>query len=322
HVIIACLFTGMNAAPLIISVEKGYFKDQNLDVETVATNGGSDGIVQVGSGQIDAFLGTVSAATFAAVDRGVSLKLVASSSRYALKGEPLSMTAVVRKPAYDSGQIKSFKDLKGKTVSFNSPGSGTEYLFQKGLEKNGLSLSDMNVTYVGTPPDTLTALKNGSIDVTPLPSPLDKQAIQQGLGVQLGADEDSDPNPGQQFIFMICSPKFLAERRDVAIRFLAGYEKGLRDVANGGSHEANNVQILAKAFKYDPSYVLQSVNYFDTRMTVNASDIQDEEKLWIDRGSLKITKPVPAEQLVDNSLVEPVLQKLGPAPSAAASAKA
>jgi len=46
HVTIAGLFTGMNAAPLMISVEKDYFKEQGLDVETVPTAGGSEGIVQ------------------------------------------------------------------------------------------------------------------------------------------------------------------------------------------------------------------------------------------------------------------------------------
>src|SRR5713226_3924875 len=60
HVTIAGLFTGMNAAPLMISVEKDYFKEQGLDVETVPTAGGSEGIVQLGAGQSDAFLGTVS----------------------------------------------------------------------------------------------------------------------------------------------------------------------------------------------------------------------------------------------------------------------
>jgi len=313
HVTIAGLFTGMNAAPLMISVEKDYFKEQGLDVETVPTAGGSEGIVQLGAGQIDAFLGTVSSATFAAVDRGVPIKIVAASSRYALKGEPLSLTTLVRKQAFDSGQIKGFQDLKGKTAAFNSAGSGTEYLFQKRLEKYGMSLADLRVVYVGTPPDQLTAMKNGSVEVASFPSPLDKQGLQQGIGVQLGSEDDSNPNPGQQFIFVMYSPKFLADRRDAALRFLMGYEKGLRDVADGGAKREPNTQILAKAFKYEPSYIMQSVNYFDTRMTVNAGDLADEQRVWTQTGALKIGKPVDVNQMVDNSLVEPVLQKLGKA---------
>ncbi len=303
----------MNAAPLMISVEKDYFKEQGLDVETVPTAGGSEGIVQLGAGQIDAFLGTVSSATFAAVDRGVPIKIVAASSRYALKGEPLSLTTLVRKQAFDSGQIKGFQDLKGKTAAFNSAGSGTEYLFQKRLEKYGMSLADLRVVYVGTPPDQLTAMKNGSVEVASFPSPLDKQGLQQGIGVQLGSEDDSNPNPGQQFIFVMYSPKFLADRHDAALRFLMGYEKGLRDVADGGAKREPNTQILAKAFKYEPSYIMQSVNYFDTRMTVNAGDLADEQRVWTQTGALKIGKPVDVNQMVDNSLVEPVLQKLGKA---------
>jgi hypothetical protein len=108
----------------------------------------------------------------------------------------------------------------------------------------------------------------------------------------------------------------IQERRDVAVRFLVGFEKAVRDVADGGARNEPNMSILARVFKYQPSYIQQAINYFDTRMTVNPADLDDEQRVWLANGALKISKPVDVNQLVDNSLIEPALAKLPPLPSA------
>lgn len=85
--------------------------------------------------------------------------------------------------------IKSVKDLKGKRVALNK-GSNVHYLLLKQLQKNGLSLKDINVVYL-PPSDARAAFEKGAVDAWVIWDPFFAAAQQQlqarvladGLGV-------------------------------------------------------------------------------------------------------------------------------------------
>jgi TRAP transporter TAXI family solute receptor len=62
----------------------------------------------------------------------------------------------------DSG-IASVADLRGKSVSTGSPGSGTEVIATRLLEANGLGVADISQKKASLP-ETVDAMKDGSVD--------------------------------------------------------------------------------------------------------------------------------------------------------------
>ena len=70
---------------------------------------------------------------------------------------------LVRKALWDSGQVRSFSDLRGRPVAINGPAGGGEYTLGTVLRKNNMGFDDVNVVYMPFP-DMVTALGGGSID--------------------------------------------------------------------------------------------------------------------------------------------------------------
>ena len=81
-----------------------------------APNGTTD---SVATGKMDVANNAVTAFMVNAVSDGVNMKWVAGQAGYTPKHGTLGL--VVRKELYDSGEVRSMKDLKGKTIGvFNS----------------------------------------------------------------------------------------------------------------------------------------------------------------------------------------------------------
>lgn len=74
----------MSFAPLYVAMEKGYFREQGIQVELDRVKAGVEAMAFLASGQID--LGTVgmSAGAFNAFDRQMDLKIVATAAEQPL----------------------------------------------------------------------------------------------------------------------------------------------------------------------------------------------------------------------------------------------
>ena len=104
-------------APLYVGIEKGYFKQENLDITLAPLAGGTDVITQTATGNFDVGLGGLGVATFNALQKKIGITVVAPLHSEA---PPVTTPLVVSKKAYDSGQYHSVADLKGKKVAINA----------------------------------------------------------------------------------------------------------------------------------------------------------------------------------------------------------
>ena len=123
--------TGLGA--VLEAEQNGYFDEENLDVEFVQFTNGASELAAMASGDIDlGYLG-VGAHVFAPQGRCVILSMDSTD---------LSAEVLVRA---DSG-IKTFEDLKGKTVLISGSGNVAQYTAEKVLELGGkvLTMSDSN----------------------------------------------------------------------------------------------------------------------------------------------------------------------------------
>src|ERR1700756_4201305 len=107
-------------APFYIAYDKGFFKDEGLDVDLIVLDSGAKVIAPLGTGELDVGSGALSVGFWNALTRGVKFRIVADRGH----AEPgyLYQTVFMRKDLIDSGQFKSLKDLKGMRMGFAAQG--------------------------------------------------------------------------------------------------------------------------------------------------------------------------------------------------------
>src|ERR1700728_4089964 len=89
--------------------DKGYFRDENIDVNFIVFTAGSQEIAPLGTGELEVGSGAASVGLYNAIARGVGLRIVADKGHT----EPGNgyQSLVVRKALIDSGKFKSLADL-------------------------------------------------------------------------------------------------------------------------------------------------------------------------------------------------------------------
>jgi NitT/TauT family transport system substrate-binding protein len=148
---------------LFIAQERGYFRQEGLDVTLTHIDAAAKMIPLLGTGDLDVGGGATTAGLYNAAERKIDVRVVASRARTAPGFGYQAL--VVRKDLVDGGKYKSYADLKGLKFAFASPGSTPLSSLNEVLKKGGLKPADMTVTYLSFAAQ-VAALQNGAIDGT------------------------------------------------------------------------------------------------------------------------------------------------------------
>jgi NitT/TauT family transport system substrate-binding protein len=143
---------GISFYPVYVAAEKGFFKEENLDVQIVVANDPSAAIQQLSTGNADVAVSTPGSMMIA-VERGAKLKSVYIT----YQNSPFRLTVP------EESSIKTLAALKGKTVGVPSLSVGSD-LARAMLEEVGLDKNSYKVLEVGRAATALLALKNGAVD--------------------------------------------------------------------------------------------------------------------------------------------------------------
>ena len=151
-------------APLYIAIEKGYFEEYGLKVETQIMQNAAAIAPSVLNGQLQ--IGTAAASPFiAALAKGLPLKAVANSSSNSTDGSDETALMVGK-----DSSVSRPKDLEGKTVAVNGLAALPHVAAMEVIRKDGGDPS--KVTFVAMPfPDMVGALRQGRIDAAALAEP-------------------------------------------------------------------------------------------------------------------------------------------------------
>jgi NitT/TauT family transport system substrate-binding protein len=223
-----------------------------------------------------------------------------------------SVPLLVRTDLYESGEVTTVADLRGRKVAVNLERSIAEYLLAEALAKVGLTVDD--VTLVALPfPDMPAALANGAIDAAILPHPLAAQAVGAKHATVLVAGDLIAEN--SQLAIISFGPRLLnPDEADVAVRFLAAYLRGIRDLAGDGWQQEENVAILSQYTNVPAPAIRGSVPpYFDPNGAINTESVSLSQAYFLQRGYLEYQSPLSVDQVVLTTLLEQALERLGPA---------
>lgn len=152
--------------------------------------------------------------------------------------------------------VKSFADLKGKTVYLPGQGSNPEFIFRYLVEKNGLVIGkDVMVDYTyGSPDELATAITSGLVSLAVLPEPKVTAIKSQNNAVRSALDFTAEWNKvsdGELVQGCIVVQKSFAEEHPAELaQFLKDYEASIQFVNNNIDEAATMIEaagIIPKA---------------------------------------------------------------------------
>lgn len=300
----------MSDAALLVAKDFGYMREVGIEVadermENVPLQN------SLAVGQIDVGGLGPTAALLNAFLRGVRLKIVAD--RATLVPGHGYVGLVVRKDLYDSGQVRSVADLRGRKVSPQPPLHATVswYLLEKLLLDAGLTTNDVQYEPLGFA-DQNAALLAGTIDAAWGAEPGPTQVVERGLAVRI-ATGDQAVSPFS--LGGLAYAEQFAAQTDVARRFMVAYVRGIRaylDAFTKNIGRARVVDVLTRTTALqDPAlYDRMPVPWIHPDGYFNTNAYDQVQDYFIRHGTL--SQPVDLDQLVDHSFVEYARQQLGP----------
>ncbi|HKY08051.1 MAG TPA: ABC transporter substrate-binding protein [Candidatus Binatia bacterium] len=276
-----------------IAQEKGFYKEENLNVLTIAatSSAGIQGLVG-GSFDFSQILGQTSAAI--------------------LHGAPLKNVMVFdTRPLFwffGGKRVRRLEDLKGgKLVGVSSLGANTDQMTREVLAMNGIDpRKDVVIQGTGTGAVRLAALLGGSLDAA-ITNPTESiVARKQGLNeLFFYGDYDLNIVSGGAAL----TDRMLKEKPAVVRRFLRAT---LRALLWFRSNEKESVARMAEGFKISRDDALGIYKATLKSYTVDGtiSRGQQEKIISFQRKQLKVEKEIAPEQVYDFTMLRTLNDEL------------
>ena len=293
-------------SPLYVALEKGYFKEQNLEIEFVRFGSALDMIAPLSAKQLDVGSGGIGAALFNAFSQGIPIKLVAETVR--TPADWKSNAWFVRSDLKD--RVKAPSDLKGLTVSLAATCTVIDTELSVLLDKGGLKRSDVSVKTVPYA-DNAAAFASKSIDFTYGFEPYATTFQSTGVAFLWLTGGSVIPNHVQSGI--LYGPS-MTEKQDVAQRWMVAYLKGVRESYKYYNNLPLPDDITNIVVKYgvqkDPARVRTTpLSPRNLDGAVDKGSVQTDLNFFKANNCIQGSPTV--EQVVDNSYAEFAVSKLG-----------
>jgi NitT/TauT family transport system substrate-binding protein len=286
----------------IIAQEKGYFADENLDVQLVQFTAAPPEVAAMASGDIDiGFLG-VGGHVLAA--KGQCKIIVMDST-------DISNVIIATKKS----KITNLKGLQGKTIAVPKGTTG-DMVFGLACKKAHLDVSKINVVNMDVA-GIVAAFVADKIDAAaiwdPLYTEIKRAKGEENVTLLLHSKEFV---PKAVFPASWCAtPKFLAKNREATERFMKAW---IRANEYRYNHMDECVRLTAKYLQQDEritAVLVDGTNFLNTENLKKMFNdgtaykwYEIEEKIFID--NKKLDQFVPARKFVDPQYFKTALKKL------------
>lgn len=210
-------------AGIFIALDKGYFKEQGLELSIERFGVGADQMALLGAGRLDIASGAPSPTLFNAISRGLPVAVVADKGSLR-KGFGFNVF-VVRKALVDGGQFKGLSDLRGRVLGSASPVSIVNFQSHLILKKGGLTTKDVTIEYVDFA-DQPAAMANGKIDAAVMVEPFATATESRGIGkIVMPLDQIL---PDFQTAVIFYNTQWARTHSEDAQRWMVAYLRALR----------------------------------------------------------------------------------------------
>ncbi len=233
----------------------GFMKDEKLAVDEVNTPTANQGAQLLVTSSVDILSANMEVA-MSAIEQGADLAFIG--------GELARATfALTVRP-----DIKTFADLKGKTLGVTQLTEASTTMLKLLLRKNGVPDGSYDLVTVGGTPSRLAALKSGAISATMLSQPADFTAQSVGMKVFAYAYEAFDG----PVISFAANKTWAAKNGDTVVRFLRATAKASRWLFDPANRD-RAVEILERHTKATKSNAEKNYDLFYGPRAMMAKDL-------------------------------------------------
>src|SRR5699024_5757322 len=278
-----------SSAPLFIAIEKGFFEEENINLNVEWFDAAQPIAVATTGGSVDVGATGITASLYNMVAGGEELLIVADKGR---EQAGYSSTALM---VPEDSSIENVEDLKGKEIGITQTGSTFHYMAGRILEEHGLSTDDVELVPLNSIPGLMETLESEQVDAVLLNEPNISLVEEEGYGKQIAQVGD---NIDYQTSGIFFSKKF-ADDEEVAKRFLKAYAKATQyyydavlekegDEIVPGENFDEVVAIIADYTDQEPEIIEKGLPYMDRDGVLLDGDIQTQIDWYMKEGLLEV----------------------------------
>ena len=189
--------------------QKGFLEKYGLDANFITVSDGTKVISAVLNGEVDFVRSAGISPVLTFIEKGGDLRVISGA------GLLISQAIYSGKP-----EIKTLKDLEGKTVGTGAPGALLHSMTVALMRKRGVDDSKVNFVNVGSSADVLRAVVAGTVDAGPTQN--DIHSEQAKFGVHSIAEFWKEL-PEYPYNAGFTATRAIKDKRELIVRALAAY---------------------------------------------------------------------------------------------------
>jgi len=231
--------------PVFIAKEKGFFKEEGINLEFVGEMyAGPEMIQAISSGSAD--MGSTA----------ITSLINARANGFKVTGITDVQTSYNEEPIHkwitlEENDIKTAKDISGKKIAINSLGASFHYTTLEYLRLNNIPEEDVEFIIIPHP-NMEQALFNGQVDIAGMVKPFSNHALLSDIkNSEILFDTTDVFSSGMQVVTGVVSDKFAQENPQAVTNFIKGYNKAINFIYQN-PNEAKEIfeEVLGVEAKY------------------------------------------------------------------------
>jgi len=286
----------LSPAPFYIAQERGYFRDEGLDVTFRFFEAAQPIAAAAVSGDTDVGVTALTGGFFNLAEKG-TLKVI-GGGLHEEKGYEGAAILVSNK-AFDGG-LTSLDKLAGHSFAITQYGSSFHYMVGRIAEARGFDMKSVTLRPVQQISNMVAAVATNQVDATIAVASMARPLVEAKQAHIIAWAGDVVP---YQLTAVFTTPAMIAGKPDVLKHFAAAYQRGVADYReaflrlDAAGHpivDAKTDAVIPLLTKYvftgDPDArrkILDGVGYYDAGGALDVNDVLDQVRWFRQQGLVK-----------------------------------
>jgi NitT/TauT family transport system substrate-binding protein len=286
----------LTPAPFYMARERGYFRDEGLEVIFRFFEAAQPIAAAAVSNDIDVGVTALTGGFFNLAEKGI-LKVIGGGLHEQKGYEGLALLASNK--AYDAG-LNSPEKLAGHSFAITQYGSSFDYMIGRIADARGFDLKTVQLRVVQQVPNMIAAVSSGQVDATVAIASQAKPLEVSGQAHIIGWIGDVVP---YQVTCLFTTERMIQQNAPVLRRFAKAYQRGVadyrqaflrRDAAGNAMVDASTDAAIANITVYvftgDPKArekILSGIGYYDEGAALDVADVKEQLRAFKGRDLVK-----------------------------------
>jgi NitT/TauT family transport system substrate-binding protein len=286
----------LSPAPFYIAQERGYFRDEGVDVTFRFFEAAQPIAAAAVAGDVDVGVTALTGGFFNLAEKG-TLKVI-GGGLHEQKG--YEGTAILASNKAFADGLTSVDKLGGHSVAITQYGSSFHYMVGRIAEAKGFDIKSVTLRPVQQVGNMVAAVASGQVDATIAIASVAKPLAASGQAHIIGWAGDTVP---YQITAVFTTPAMIADKPELLKHFAAAYQRGVADYREAflrldpEGHpvvDAKTEAVIPLLTKYvftgDPKArdkILQGVGYYDAGGALDVADVLDQVRWFKAQGLVK-----------------------------------